>query len=330
MRIILAMLVSAGIVASTISAQADDGSTVVATVNGAVLTRAELNQEISKLLPMERRYHGGIAEEKMKPIEKKAMDTLVNMELQYQYALSQGLKLDTRELELEKGKLEANYPDRESYLDAVKKGGFTETGMQRFITRNVISQKIKSREVDEKISVTDAQVLEYYTQNKSKYMKPEEYRASLILVKVPPSAKAEEKPTYRKKIEDLQQQLKEGVDFEMLAAKFSEDMTRIKGGDLGTFHAGQSDDPEFDAQITKMNVGDVSGILSSLKGYYIVKLTDKRAPRQIPFDEVKEKIKKLLIERQRDNLFTTWMEALKKKAVITFPSPDSKDKGPKS
>ena len=161
-------------------------------------------------------------------------------------------------------------------------------------------------------------------------MKPEEYRASLILIKIPPSAKTEEKPPYRKKIEDIQQQLKEGADFGMLAAKYSEDMTRIKGGDLGVFHAGQSDDPEFDAQINKMNVGDVSGILSSLKGYYIVKLTDKRAPRQIPFEEVKEKIKKLLIERQRDSLFAAWMEGLRKKAVITFPSADSKEKGPKS
>ncbi|MSM38064.1 MAG: hypothetical protein GJT30_00360 [Geobacter sp.] len=319
MRFFLALLLMFCLFCGWGTANAGDGASVVAIVNGAELTKAELNQEISKIIPLERSFHGGVSPEKMKEIEKKAMNVLVDMELQYQDALDKKMKLSKAELEMEIGTLVAKFPTLEEYEKAVASAGFSEKSMTRFVERNTLSKKINLKEVDDRINVTDVQVAKYYQENSTKYKKPEEYRASIILVKVPPSSTASQRAEYRKKIEDLLQKIQNGAVFADIAAAYSDDMTRIKGGDLGVMHAGQMEE-EFEKQIKSMKIGEVSGVVESLKGFYLVKLDDKKEPRQIPFDEAKEKIKKQLTTQERERLFNEWMDGLRGKAKIIYPT----------
>jgi parvulin-like peptidyl-prolyl isomerase len=305
---------------------AEDTVEVVATVNGINLIRPELNQEISKIMPLERNFHGGLSKEKFAEIEKKALQSLVEMELQYQDALAKGMKLSPKELEYEIEQLVVKYPSREIYLDAVKAGGFTDKTMNRFVERNVLSKRIKALEVDQKLKVTDEQILKQYETNKNKYQKPEAYRASLIMVKVPPSSNSEQRAEYKKKIDGLLQKIRKGEDFGDLAAKNSDDMSRIKGGDLGLLHIGQME-KEFEANVMKMKVGEISDVLESLNGYYIVKMNEKKEPRLIPFDEAKEKIRLELTTKEKDRLFDAWMNSIRAKATIVYPTPAKASKG---
>jgi parvulin-like peptidyl-prolyl isomerase len=158
-------------------------------------------------------------------------------------------------------------------------------------------------------------------------MKPDEYSASLILVKVPPSSLPEQREEFKKKADEIYMQFKNGADFADLAIKYSDDMSRIKGGDLGYFHLGMADDSEFDAQLQKMKVGDVSEMIKTLQGYYMVKLTDKKPPRQLLFEELKDKLKLLLLNMEKDRLYTAWMDNLKKKAKIVYSPAVLTDKG---
>lgn len=305
---------------------AEPENPVVATVNGVNLTRAELNQEISRIMPMERNFHGGMSQEKLKSVEAKAMAVLVEMELQYQDALSKGVKLDRKALEAEEEKLAAKFPTREAYLEAVKAAGFTEQAMARFVERNVLAPQIKAMEVDKKLKVTDEQVLRYYEENRSKYQKPEEYRARLILVKVPPSSNAGQRAAFRKKAEDMLQSVAKGADFGDVAFKNSDDASRIKGGDLGPLHFGQMEE-EFEALVRKMKPGELSPLQENLQGFYIVKLEERKPPRQIPFDEASGKVRNSLVGQEKERLFTRWMDGLRAKARIVYAAPEKSDKG---
>lgn len=318
MRFFLALLLMFCLFCGWSTASAGDGTNVVAIVNGVELTKAELNQEISKIIPLERSFHGGVSPEKMKEIEKKAMNVLVDMELQYQDAQDKKMKLSKADLERELGMLAAKFPTLEEYEKAVAAAGFSEKTMARFVERNTLSKKIRLKEVDDRINVTDELVAKYYQENSAKYKKPEEYRASIILIKVPPSSTASQRAEYRNKIEDLLQKIQKGAVFADIAAGYSDDMTRIKGGDLGVMHAGQMEE-DFEKQIKTMKIGDVSGVMESLKGFYLVKLDDKKEPRQIPFEEAKEKIKKQLSTQEHERLFNEWMDGLRGKAKIIYP-----------
>jgi parvulin-like peptidyl-prolyl isomerase len=68
-----------------------------------------------------------------------------------------------------------------------------------------------------------------------------------------------------------------------------------------------------------MKVGEVSGIVETIYGYHIIKLTEKKLPYQMQFDEVKEKIRADLAAREQKRLFEEWMRGLKAKAKIVYP-----------
>jgi parvulin-like peptidyl-prolyl isomerase len=303
---------------SIVPAIANELDAVVVTVNGVKLSVAELSQEMQKLVPMEASFHGGMSSEKLKSIQAKALDTLVEREMQYQDGLARGMTPDKESVEAEYNRVVERFKGRKEFDKALKSTGFTEKTLRRFISRDVLAEKVRKVEVDDKVRVTDAVVLEYYEKNKSRYMKPEEYRASSILVKVNPAATTEERVKLRARADALLIKIKDGADFGQVAYDNSDDMSRIKGGDMGYFHTGRTV-PEFEAAVKKLKVGEVSGIVESMYGFHIIKLTDKKEPRQLPYDEVKDKIRAQLVEKEKKRLFDAWMGDLRSKATIVYP-----------
>lgn len=316
LRLLLILTVVLGLMSGY--ARANGPAKVVAVVNGAELTAAELGQEKQKIAPMELGFHGSMPEEKLKEIETKALSILLDKELQYQDAVAKGLKIEKEVLAAEQEKLAARFKSKGEFTKALEAAGFTEKSLARFIERNILADRIKNQEVNEKAKITGQMVKEYYEKNKDKYFKPEEFRASHILVKVDPAASAEDKAKLKARAEALLKKIKDGADFGEVAAENSDDMSRIKGGDIGYFHAGRIV-PEFEAVILTMKVGEISGIVETIYGYHIIKLTEKKVPHQMQFDEVKEKIKADLTEREQKRLFEQWMGGLKAKAKIVYP-----------
>ena len=97
-------------------------SHVVAFVNGAGITRAELDMEINRLVPQEL-FHRSISPEKRKEMEKKAIENLINAELFYIEAKRQDLKVDSSELKKSISSVKASYPSTKAFKEALKKAG---------------------------------------------------------------------------------------------------------------------------------------------------------------------------------------------------------------
>jgi len=291
---------------------------IVVSVNGENLTVAELSQEVQKIVPMETSFHGGMSAEKIKSIETRALAILVEKELQYQDALSKGMKPDKEAVEAEFKRVIERFSSKKEFAKAIKQAGFTEKLLERFIARDLLSQKIRKQEVDDRVSISDTAIREYYETNKNRYMKPEEYRASTILVKVDPASSAEERAKLKERAESLLKRIKDGADFGQIAYDNSDDMSRIKGGDMGFFHVGRTV-PEFEEAVKKLKVGEVSDIVESIYGYHLIKLTEKKEPRQLPYEEVKDKIRAQQIEKEKKRLFEAWMTGLRAKAKIVYP-----------
>lgn len=293
-------------------------SKVVATVNGAKLTEAELNQEINILMPMNQDFHGKTSEEKMEKIKAKAMKNLVDLELRAQDAEAKGIKIPSSEFDVDYNKMLAKFKTKKALKAAYQDSGFTDKSFKRMIERKLLADKIRLAEVDGAVTITQEKVKSHYTANVARYSKPEEFRASHIMVKVDPSLSSEEKLALKTKAENLLKRIKAGEKFEEIAINESDDLSKIKGGDLGYFHAGQTQ-PEFDAALFKLKVGEISDVVETLYGFHIIHLTERRAPRVIPFDEIQDRIKKDLVDTEKKQLLENWMDKLYKKAKISYP-----------
>ena len=318
MRLVGLIAITVVVLAGTGKVRCAELPNTVATVNGVVLTEADLAEEIKKILPTETSFHSGVNPERMKTIRAKARSALIDMELQYQDALAKGQKLSDAELDAEIDKLKERFRAKGSFEKLIASAGFTEASFRRFVERKILADRFKTQVVDQKAQVTDAQVKEFYETNKARYFKPAEFRASQILLKVDPASTEEEKAKVREKAEVILKKLRAGADFAEMAEKESNDRSSLNGGDIGSFHAGETV-AEFEAALKTLKVGELSELVETLYGYHIIKLTDRREPRQLTYEEMREKIKAQLTNQEKDRLFKQWMDELRTKAKISYP-----------
>jgi len=149
------------------------------------------------------------------------------------------------------------------------------------------------------IKISPQEIERYYQRNQEQYRRPEQVKASHILVKIPqpgPDGKVDEKAVAeaRKKAEGLLQKLKGGAKFEQLANKESDDKASAsQGGSLGWFQRGAMV-PEFEQVAFSLPKGRVSDLVKSGFGFHIIRVDDKRAAGVTPLAEVKDSIEQAL------------------------------------
>ena len=133
------------------------------------------------------------------------------------------------------------------------------------------------------------------------FQRQEQVRARHILLKVAPSAPAEQEAQVRAGAEALLASLRNGADFATLAQQHSEDTaTAAQGGDLGYFPRGQMV-PPFEEMAFSLPVGQVSDVVRTPFGWHILRVEDKREADIKPLADVELEIKdKLQQDKARD------------------------------
>ena len=156
-------------------------------------------------------------------------------------------------------------------------------------------------DVEQDASISERAVTRYYERNREHdYTKARKVRASHILKKVASDAPAEEVEKARKAMEAVLKEVESGKNFGELAKVHSEDLTKMKGGDLGFFAFEEMLLPVAQAAF-KLQKGGTSGLVKSQLGFHIVKLTDDQPAVVTPLEAVKGEIEKKLIAQRAEN-----------------------------
>lgn len=170
--------------------------------------------------------------------------------------------------------------------------------------KKILIAKLLEAETSPKRPVSDEGVEQYYNQHKDQYLIQERVKASHILLSTEEEAKT------------VLDELKAGADFGEMAKKYSKDLTKDRGGDLGYFQRGQMI-PEFEKVCFELAPGQMSSIVKTRFGYHIIKVTDKLPSKYKELSEVKEKIRTRLIEQTKQEQFGDFVKSLKNRAKIT-------------
>ena len=202
--------------------------------------------------------------------------------------------------------------------------------------RGLTSNKLLNKEINSKITVTDADVTNYFNQHKSEFNLVEtNYRLAQILVTDTPSAqpgnlqgsKATNDAEAEKKIKALKNRLDSGEDFGALAMNFSESPeTSPGGGDMGFVAESQlRRDPEIYAAISKLKPGQITNILPIMDpqtkkpvGYAIFKVLsrDPAGQRDLSDPRVQQAIRQQLQEGRSQLLKAAYYEMLRDQAKV--------------
>ena len=173
-------------------------------------------------------------------------------------------------------------------------------------------------QMGDSVKVTEEDAKKYYDEHQSDFDRPEQVRASHILVRVEPNAPQEEQEKAKEKIDGILRRLKEGADFAELAKEVGGFPTAPNGGDLGYFQKDEMD-PNFGKVAFELPVGQVSDVVKTNYGYHVIKATDHRKAGIVPFDEIKDKLIDAMEKQKKDEFTSKYIQSLIKAADIKFP-----------
>ncbi len=300
------MIVCAALILSAVTLSAEEA--IVATVNGVPIKASELEQAIDRLIPRIS-FHGEVSEEKRAELRDKALDDLISMELRYQDATAKGVKLDTKMVKEQMAAIRGQFNAKSDYEKALKRAGMTESTLRQQVEKEVLVYQLTQKTVVEPSRMADEALKEYYEKNRSKFRQPERVRLRVISVKEESKAR------------EAYEKIRAGEDFGSVAAKMSEDNYRIMGGDTGYVHKGRFI-PEIENLAWKLPNGAVGGPVQGQGNgtWFIIKVEDKSPERDLPFEEVKDKLRADLESKRSNELMAKWLAELKAKSRIEITS----------
>jgi peptidyl-prolyl cis-trans isomerase C len=286
-----------------------------AEINGVVITKAQFDKELNIHLSRVSRQGQQISDDQLATLKKDVLEGLIERELLYQESQKTGIKVKDQLIDEQLAAIKKRFPSEAEFKTALSTMNLTEDEVKDQISRGLAIRGLIEQQVISKIVISDADTKAYYDGNPLMFKQPEQVKASHILIKVDAGATEVQKAEARKKIETVQQKIKDGGDFAELAKEYSEGPSKTRGGDLNYFRRGQMVKP-FEDVAFAMKPNEVSDIVETRFGYHIIKVYDKKPEQTLAYDEVKDKLNQRLQQEKVEQDANQYIDQLKKGAKI--------------
>ncbi|HTQ01565.1 MAG TPA: peptidylprolyl isomerase [Casimicrobiaceae bacterium] len=279
---------------------------VIAVVNDEALTQYELD-EMKRIVLAQMRANN------VKPppsdvFDAQILERLIIDRALLQYAKENGVRIDDQTVERTILRIaQENKITPEELRRALDREKVSYAKYREDIRREVTIQRLREREVDSKVQVSEAEVDNYLATVAAQGGGESEYQVAHIMVGVPEQATPDQIEARRRRAEQALAEVKGGKEFSQIAAQYSDAQDGVSGGDLG-WRTPARLPPVFVSALKDMKKGDVSPVLRSPGGFHIVKLNDVRS-RNAPTVVEQTHVRHILI---RVNEVTSESEAKSK------------------
>jgi peptidyl-prolyl cis-trans isomerase SurA len=171
------------------------------------------------------------------------------------------------------------FPTQEDFQKALAQEKMTEALLRKKyeseVRRQMLVMRMVSREVQNKTSVSDAEVRAYFDAHRDSLPKnPERLRLAAIVVAPEPDAPLVQRG--RTRADSLRRVIEKGKPFAEVAAAASDDPSGARGGDLGTFARGMMVS-EFEAAAFILKPDELSAPFRTRFGWHVVQVLEHEA-----------------------------------------------------
>ena len=288
---------------------------VVAVVNNDAITLSELQETIVAYRAENRdaRTAGGPSDEEL---AKQFLPKIIDSRLQLQEAEREKITVEEQEVSEEINERIKNYNTKtvEEFEKLLKEQGITMDAVKKRVREALRVQKVIRRKVALRVSVTDAEIVQYVEENRQKLETGLSYHARHILV-VPEGGDDAAWERARIKADILRKQALEGGDFAALAQQHSQDATAKDGGDLGTLKRGELAQ-DIEGEILRLDAGQVSRPFRSSLGYHVFRLESKDSLDGDGLTRVKQQVREILFRQKYEARLDAWLKEIKQRAII--------------
>jgi parvulin-like peptidyl-prolyl isomerase len=290
----------------------------VARVNGAVLTDADLVREEYAIFPYARQ-HNGIPKDLAPEIRDGALKMLVFEELAYQEALRRKMTVPAARLqraEADFRKTFANPDEFNAFLQSDFHG--SQLLLDQKIRRSLLIDEFLKNEVENKSTVSPAEVRAFYDQHPGNFQHPESFTFQSISVLPPDNATAEQLKEGRTRAENALRQAKATKtteEFGLLAEKISDDDYRVMMGQHKPEPVDQLP-PPVAKTLAAMKAGDVSDLIQVERAYTILRLNQHAPAGMAKFEDVQAQLQKQMELSKKNQVRAALDKQLRQNAKI--------------
>lgn len=282
------------------------GSKVVATVNGEKITEDELNTRVEQAAAM---YGFDLESDQGKEmltfLQEQILQILIDEKVIMQAASEKNIEVSKEELDKEIKNIRDKFSNDKDYEEFLKERKFTEKDLNTYLENSLVYKKLFD-DVTKDITSTDRDIEEYYQENKEEFYVSEMVKARNIVVKTAEEAQA------------VIERLDKGEDFATLALEVSIDPTvKENQGDVGYFGKDAYLQEEFKDAAFAMETNEYTKEpVTTMYGYHIIKVEDRKSAHQRSFDDVKKELEERFILEEKNEAFSRYVDNLIEKADI--------------
>jgi peptidyl-prolyl cis-trans isomerase SurA len=247
---------------------------IIAVVDQSVITEQELADRLRTVTAQLEKQGTQLPTQEI--LEKQILERLISDSLQLQLAAQTGIKVDDTQLDKTIMRIaEQNKLSVDEFKEVLQKDGMSYRKFREDIRSEITIARLKERDVDNKVNVSDGEVENYLTTQANRKDNQDELEISHILIRTPEDATPEDLQKIRPKVEELLGKLANGTSFEEVSASYSDAPNALEGGALGWKNTSQIP-TAFAEQLQNMQVGEISKPIRSPNGFHILKLTNRR------------------------------------------------------
>jgi peptidyl-prolyl cis-trans isomerase SurA len=298
---------------------------VAAEVNGHAITNAELD----KTYQSNAQQAEGASEDQIMAQKIDLLSSMIIQEIMLQRAEKLGLAAVDADVDAEISKMRAPYT-KEEFEKQLAAQHMTLNDLKAKVRSKLTVDKLVNKEITSKITITDSDISNFYNANKASFNPPEPtiHMAQILVTPFPDpnvrnlkNSKAQNEKEAKAKIEGIAAQLRQGVDFGMLAQNYSEDPNSApNGGDMGFVRESDLDraNPELRKMVVSLPPGGVSPAIPTPEGFRILKVITREpaGQRELNDPRVQQNIRDMLLNSKDQMLRAAYYEMARNGAKI--------------
>lgn len=290
---------------------------IVAVVNGDIILYSEVQDTIKRMLQKSPEVRLDDPQTKAQ-LEKQVLQQLVRERLADQEVKRLKIVVSQSEVDetIERIKKENRFDDAQ-FSQVLQQSGQTLPQFREEIKREMERSRLVERALKSKIIITNEQVDNALKSKGAETSGTKERRRlSMIFLPIPSGGGGKQVEEVEKLGDELHKRLKQGADFAKLAREHSKGPAAGQGGDIG-YVATDELAPFIQEAIRGLDNNEISKLVKTPQGFYILKVTDVKKERIISGDGGnREAVRRMLYQQELSKRLDEWARELESKAFI--------------
>jgi len=248
---------------------------VVAIVNREIITASELARREKQFVA--NLTQQGVPISNRLALREQVLERMITDRAMLQTARETGIRVDDVTLDRSIARIaDQNGLSVSGLRNQLESEGISFAAFRQDIREEIILTRLREREVDNKLQITEAEVDTFLAAQGQSLQKTEEFKIAQILIRLPEKASPGVVAEAESRVKRIQELLRSPRTFASIAQEFSDAPDREQGGSLGWRTRDRLPTLFLDA-VSGLKAGEISKPVRSPNGFHILQLEERRS-----------------------------------------------------